>query len=109
MAIVLMRKTGFAWSSNPYGITDPKGNPGCLRESVERLPTRPRYTRVRARSANVGSATAGWLLAAPEPACFPAGNEDIPILQNAFRSESGILACPESLEQASTSELELSV
>src|SRR5580704_18919661 len=77
MAIVLMRKTGFAWSSNPYGITDPKGNPCCLRESVERLPVRPRYNKVRARSANVGSATASWLLAAPEPACFPVGNEDI--------------------------------
>src|ERR1700719_2233268 len=77
MAIVLMRKTGFAWSSNPYGITDPKGNPCCLRESVERLPTRPRCTKVRARSANVGSPIAGWLLAAPEPACFPAVDEDI--------------------------------
>src|ERR1700722_7393677 len=77
MAIVLMRKTGFAWSSNPYGITDPKGNPCCLRESVERLPTRFRYTKVRARSANVGSAIADRLLAAPEPACFPAVDEDI--------------------------------
>src|ERR1700722_7628896 len=77
MAIVLMRKTGFAWSSNPYGITDPKGNPCCLRERVERLPARPRCTKVRARSANVGSAIAGGLLAAPEPACFPAVDEDI--------------------------------
>src|SRR5271156_4647721 len=84
MAIVLMRKTGFAWPSNPYGITDPKGNPSCLRESVERLPTRPRCTKVRARSANVGSATSGWLLAAPEPACLPAASDDIPVLLYGF-------------------------
>src|SRR6266849_6774451 len=80
MAIVLMRKIGCPWSSSPKGITDPKGKPCCLRESVERLPIRPRYTKVRARSAKVGSATAGWLLPAPEPACFPAGNEDIAAL-----------------------------
>src|ERR1700719_1213459 len=109
MAIVLMRKTGFAWSSNPYGITDPKGNPCCLRESVERLPTRPRYTKVRARSANVGSATAGWLLAAPEPVCFPVVNEDIPVLPHGFGTGSGVLLCPGSLEQANTSRLALSV
>src|ERR1700719_974257 len=95
MAIVLMRKTGFAWSSNPYGITDPKGNPCCLRESVERLPTRPRYTKVRARSANVGSATAGWLLATPELACFPAVDEDIPVLPHGFDARSGILLLPD--------------
>src|ERR1700727_2091024 len=109
MAIVLMRKTGVAWSSNPYGITDPKGNPCCLRESVERLPTRPRYTKVRARSVNVGSATAGWLLAAPEPACFPAVDEDIPVLRYGFDTWSGILLLPGSLEQANTSRLEPSV
>ena len=40
---------------------------------------RPRYNKVRALSANVGSATAGWLLAAPEPACFPIGCEDISV------------------------------
>jgi hypothetical protein len=34
---------------------------------------------VRALSANVGSAIAGWLLAAPEPACFPIGCEDISV------------------------------
>src|ERR1700683_1341931 len=73
--MVLIRKTGFACSSNPYGITDPNGKPRCLRESVERLPTRPRYTNVRARSAKVGSAIAGC--PAPEPACFPVVDEDI--------------------------------
>lgn len=77
MAIVLMRKTGRPASSSPYGITDPKGNPCCLREMVERVPIRPRYTSVRARSANVGSATAGWLPVTPEPACFPIDIEDI--------------------------------
>jgi hypothetical protein len=30
---------------------------------VERLPMRPKYTNVRARSANVGSGTGGWSLA----------------------------------------------
>src|SRR5260221_2644189 len=67
-------------SSSPYGITDPKGNPCCLRESVESVPIRPRYNKVRTRSANVGSAAAGWLLVALEPACFPNGNEDISVL-----------------------------
>src|SRR5271170_5421942 len=109
MAIVLMRKTGFAWSSNPYGITDPKGKPCCLRESVERLPTRPRYTKVNARSANVGSATAGWLLAAPEPACFPAACDDIPVLLNGFRTRAGIVSCSADFEQTNASRLELSI
>ena len=31
---------------------------------------RPKYINVRARSANVGSGTAGWSLAVPGPACF---------------------------------------
>src|SRR5712692_7697552 len=78
MAIVLIRKMGCPRSSNPYGITDPKGNPACLRERVERLPMRAKYTKVRARSANEGSGTAGWLLAAPVPACFLKDEEDIP-------------------------------
>src|SRR5437016_10523183 len=30
----------------------------------------PKYIRVRARSANAGSGTAGWSLAGPVPACF---------------------------------------
>src|SRR5580692_1277656 len=72
-------------------MTDPKGNPCCLRESVERLPTRPKYSKVRALSANVGSATAGWFLAAPEPACFPAVDEDISVLPHEFGTCSRIL------------------
>jgi hypothetical protein len=48
-----------------------------LREIVERVPIRPRCNKVCTRSANVGSAPAGCVLAAPEPACFPVGNEDI--------------------------------
>jgi len=80
MAIVLMRKMGRPWLSDPYGIRDPKGKPGCLRERVERLPMRPKYTKVRARSANEGSGTAGWSLAAPVPACFLADEEDIAAL-----------------------------
>ena len=31
---------------------------------------RPKYIRVRARSANAGSGTVGWSLAGPAPACF---------------------------------------
>ena|SRR5437016_11433700 len=76
MAIVLIRKMGRPRSSNPYGITDPNGNPGCLRERVERLPMRPKYTKVRARWANEGSGTAGWSLAAPVPPCFLMDEED---------------------------------
>src|SRR6266566_4935269 len=51
-------------------MTDPNWNPGCFRERVERLPMRPKYIRVRARSANAGSGTAGWSLAGPVAACF---------------------------------------
>jgi hypothetical protein len=77
MAIVLIRKTGRPTSSSPYGITDPKGKPGCLRERVERLPMRPKCIRVRARSAKDGSAAVGWSFAAPEPPCFPVDEEAI--------------------------------
>jgi hypothetical protein len=38
---------------------------------------RAKYTKVHARSANVGSGTAGWSLAAPVPACFLMDEEDI--------------------------------
>ena len=31
---------------------------------------RPKYTNVRARSANVGSGTGGWSFAGAGPACF---------------------------------------
>src|SRR5487761_388705 len=73
-------------------MTDPNGNPGCLRESVERLPIRPKYTKVRARSANEGSGIAGKSLAVPGPACFPT-NEDIAVfLADVFRN-------PESLKK----------
>jgi hypothetical protein len=90
MAIVLMRKTGFPLSSSPYGITDPKGNPSSLRESVERLPIRPNYNNVRARSANVVSAAAGWLVASPGPACFPIGDEVIVV----FTRIAGLISIP---------------
>jgi hypothetical protein len=70
MAIVLIRKMGRPPSSNPYGITDPNGNPGCLRESVERLPIWPKWSKVRARSANDGSGIGGCALAGTGLACF---------------------------------------
>jgi hypothetical protein len=59
---------------------DTKGKPGCLRESVERLPMRPKYTKVRARSENEGSGIMGWSCAAPVAACFLMDGEDIPVL-----------------------------
>src|SRR5574340_381791 len=40
-------------------MTDPKGQPGCLRERVERPPVRCRWTSVFARSAWDGSGTSG--------------------------------------------------
>jgi hypothetical protein len=38
---------------------------------------RAMYTKVRAHSANEGSGTAGWSLAAPVPACFLIDEEGI--------------------------------
>src|SRR5216684_8834997 len=38
---------------------------------------RAKYTKVRARSANEGSGTAGWSLDVPVPACFLMDEEDI--------------------------------
>jgi hypothetical protein len=38
---------------------------------------RAKYTKVRARSANEGSGTTGWSLAATVPACFLMDEEDI--------------------------------
>ena len=40
---------------------------------------RPKYTKVRARSANEGSGTVGWSLVAPVPACFLIEEEDIAV------------------------------
>jgi hypothetical protein len=38
---------------------------------------RAKYIKVRGRSANEGSGTAGWSLAVPVPACFLIDEEDI--------------------------------
>jgi len=51
-------------------MTEPKGNPGCLRECVAKLPIRPRCVKVRARSASDGSGT-GARCGAGGPACRP--------------------------------------
>jgi hypothetical protein len=77
IAIVLMRKIGRPLWSNPYGITDPNGNPGCFSDCVDRLPIRPRCSNVRARSAYEGSGTLGRSLGGP--ACFLV-EEDIKFL-----------------------------
>ena len=77
MAIVLTRKRGRPSLSSAYGINDPNGKPGCLRDWVERLPIRPKCINVRALSANEGSGTADWPLVEPL-ACFPKNEEDIP-------------------------------
>src|ERR1700704_6768646 len=50
---------------------EPKGNPGTLRECVDRLPMRPIETSVRALSASEGSGTSGG--AGPEPECCRVG------------------------------------
>src|SRR5271157_811020 len=63
-------------ASSALGINDPKGDPGCLRDRVERLPMRPECINVRALSANEGSGIADWPLVTPL-ACFPEEEEDI--------------------------------
>ncbi len=50
--------------------------------------------------------TARWLLAAPQPACLPAGNEDIAAVLHGF-GQSRISFVPRVLVQANTSGLEL--
>jgi len=45
----------------------------------------PKYTKVRARSANKGSGTVGWSLAALVDACFLMNEEDIAALSWQFR------------------------
>ncbi len=48
---------------------------------------RPKYTKVRARSAKEGSATVGWSPVVPGPACFPA-DKDIAALPHEFEKLS---------------------
>jgi len=38
IAIALIRNSGRPASSSAYGITDAKGCPGCLRDSVANVP-----------------------------------------------------------------------
>ena len=45
--------------SSAKGIREPKGNPGCLREIVDRVATEVSEMRVRTRSAWVGSGSCG--------------------------------------------------
>jgi hypothetical protein len=47
---------------------------------------RPKYTKVRARSANEGSGTVGWSLAAPLPPCFLIEEEDIVLPFRQFKA-----------------------
>lgn len=55
---------------------------------------RPKYTKVRARSANEGSGTTGWSLPAPVPACFLTEEEDI---AGTFWQFKGNLTWPKGL------------
>jgi hypothetical protein len=55
IAMLLIRKSGRPSGSKAYGINDPKGNPACLRDSVERVAMEVSETRVRTRSAWLGS------------------------------------------------------
>src|SRR5277367_5244284 len=71
MAILLMRKVGRPAGSSAKGIKEPKGNPGCFRESVDKVATEARDTRVRTRSAWLGSGTCGT--AGPVDACWRSG------------------------------------
>ena len=54
---------------------------------------RAKYTKVRARSANEGSGTAGWSLATPVPACFLLDEEDIESVHLLFSNRERILDC----------------
>ena len=67
MAILLMRKRGCPEESSAKGISEPKGNPGCLRDSVDRVATEVSDIRVRMRSAWLGSGSCGS--AGPVNAC----------------------------------------
>jgi hypothetical protein len=52
---------------------------------------RPKYTRVRARSANEGSGTAGRSLVAPVPACFLMDEEDIDAPPGSLNNRVGVV------------------
>src|ERR1700726_3571410 len=79
-------------------MTDPNGNPGCLRECVDRLPTLPKCSRVRARSAYDGSGMAGWSPAVPVLACFRMEEkEDMVGPSRQFKRECG--PCTSALQR----------
>src|ERR1700733_2622288 len=91
IAIVLMRKSGRPALSSAYGISEPKGKPGCLRESVESVATLERCSSVRARSACVGSGTGGCGLGLNGAACWVDMVESFPSLElsNEFAARTG--------------------
>src|ERR1700760_3179047 len=68
MAILLMRKTGRPARSSANGIREPKGNPACLRDIVDSVPTDTSERSVRIRSAWLGSGSCGS--AGPVEACW---------------------------------------
>jgi hypothetical protein len=65
---------------------------------------RAKYTKVRARSANEGSGTAGWSLATPVPACFLLDEEDIESVHLLFSNRERRLDCKRWLALRLTSE-----
>jgi hypothetical protein len=89
MAILLMRKMGRPAPSSANGISDPKGNPGCLREIVDRVAMETSDMSVRARSAWLGSGSSGD--AGPVDACW----------RGAAVSLSGIILPPVTSEYGS--------
>jgi hypothetical protein len=68
-----MRKMGRPEESRAKGINEPKGKPGCLRDSVDRVATEASDRRVRTRSAWLGSGNCGS--AGPVDACVRAFQE----------------------------------
>jgi hypothetical protein len=74
--MLLIRKMGRPAESRAKGIREPNGNPGCLRDSVERVAFGTSDRRVRTRSAWVGSGSCGD--AGPVDACWrAAGSADV--------------------------------
>src|SRR5579862_1597358 len=82
------------------GHTDPNGNPCCLRESVERLPSQPRYPKVCAQRPQFGYSPR------------PSSSASLPSMKTFLCSHldsthnPGILLLAGPLEQSNTSRIQ---